>query len=233
MSTGRPLLEGQRARESRFPPLKLPAHDPQLLAIATATTVRITTVSQVRVELVLTFAPSAGGTGGAPIVAARQTVTSEVLLDLSSQAGLCWMGQVLTRGNLSPNQLHQRFTDNADVFSMPITSDITLAHDDAGWNIPHYDSTKHTVSVGFGLMIQGWAYWSYSIPCSPGQPVPVSAGSYELVRWDGHEKVGDPVALSGLDAWKMPMGQDYALSFDARGNGKLTAALFARTKRDR
>jgi hypothetical protein len=91
-----------------------------------------------------------------------------------------------------------------------------------GWDIPAFDPAKYTVNVGFGVRIRDWVYWAYSVPCSPGQRgVFMAAGMYILARSNGGEQIGDPLPI-GMEAWSLPLGRRYALTFDACGNGTLT-----------
>ncbi len=52
----------------------------------------------------------------------------------------------------------------------------------------------------------------------------VKAGSYDLVRSNGQEQIGDPVVPDKGD-WAMPMGYTYTLKFDSSGNGTLVRSL--------
>lgn len=163
-------------------------------------------------------------TEGCRRVAAFQTVSTAVRLNLGQEASLCWMASVKKAGELGANQMARDFTSDSDQFGMQITESIRLDHDAKGWAIPSYESNEYFVYVGFGLKIRDWTFWAYSVCCTPLQPMAFSAGSYVLSRWDGHELIGDPVVSGEKQSWSLPLGNDYSLSFDERGEGTLQRA---------
>lgn len=185
------------------------------------TTVAITTESNTEIDLVLTFEPLAVSPTGVPRVAALQTVTSKTSIDFTTQAPLYWVVSALKKGELGPNQAERVFSDNADRFFLRLSTDLVVSHGPDGWDLPVYDPAAWTLHVGFGLKIRGWVYWGYSVLCRPGGRVAMAAGAYVLVRSDGAERIGDPVAMTGLDDWSMTMGHDYTLDFDETGQGVL------------
>ena len=194
------------------------------LQISADTTVAITSPA-VAIDLVVTFSPSSPVPNGVLRVAAFQTVYSAVSIDFTTEATLCWMVSALKTGELNPNQAAEVFSSNADTFRLQVTQYLAVTHDPGGWTIPTYDDRDYTVNVGFGLRIRGWVYWAYSVRCTPNQQrLAIPAGSYELVRSDGSEQIGDPVYLAGMSQWVMPMGHAYTLTFDASGNGVLRVA---------
>jgi hypothetical protein len=187
------------------------------------TVVSITSAAS-SVDLVLSFLPATGVAGGIPRVSALQTVISDVRIDLTLQATLYWLASALEVGQLAPNQGANAYLGNDDEFRLQIGQDLSVSHDGTGWQIPEYDSAKYTVNVGFGLKIQNWVYWAYSVCGSPGQQLVIAAGAYEFVRSNGDENIGDPVFMTGMDAWTMALGGDYLLAFDACGQGTLSPA---------
>jgi hypothetical protein len=190
-------------------------------SLAADTTVNITNAGSGTVELVLSFCPSSPGSGVSR-VAAFQSVFSDVRLDLGQEATLYWLVSAWAEGQLAPNQASYLYTDNSDSFALKVTQNITVTHDSKGWVIPAYNSAEYIVNVGFGVQIQGWVYWGYSVVCSPQQSVVTNAGSYELARSNGVEQIGDPVVIQGTNVWAMPMGYGYLLAFDATGTGTVT-----------
>jgi hypothetical protein len=209
-----PILRTPRrwaGAERAFPPI----------LVAPDTTVEITSADAAEIDLVLTFAPRVELPKGVRRVAAFQSVDSDVLIDFTTQAALYWLASVLKTGELAPNQAAQMFDSNADTFRLQVTREITISHDSIGWSIPSFDPAEYIVNVGFGVKIRGLVYWAYSVSCDPDQQPDIKAGSYELVRSNGAEQIGDPVFLSGMSQWRMPMGHDYVLAFDAMGNGVL------------
>jgi hypothetical protein len=187
---------------------------------AAPTTVWITTPNTLEVDLVATFSPATPISSGVRRVAGTQTITSTVDLDFGKALPLNWMASVLKKGDLAPNQAYFIYVSDMDDFVMPLNADITLKHQNGAWQIPAYDTLQYTVNVGFGL---GATYigWGYSLACQPNQTLIVKAGSYELVRSNGQEQIGDPVVANQGD-WAMPMGFTYTLAFDGSGNGVLT-----------
>jgi hypothetical protein len=176
------------------------------------------------VDLVLSFLPATSLASGVPRVSALQTVISDVRIDLTQQATLYWLASALEVGQLAPNQGASAYLGDGDEFQLHIGSDLVVAHNGTGWQIPAYDSTQYSVNVGFGLKIQNWVYWAYSVCCSPGEQLVIAAGGYEFVRSNGDENIGDPVFMAGMDAWTLTLGGDYVLAFDACGNGTLRPA---------
>jgi hypothetical protein len=154
-------------------------------------------------------------------VSALQKVSSTVWVDFAQQATLYWLASVLQSSLLSPNQMGYPYTQNSDAFALQITNDMRFIHDADGWEVPDYDSREYTVNVGFGLRIREWVYWGFSVLCSPGCRVHIDAGSYQFVRSNGGEQMGDPIAEDRRQ-WDMPIGFSYRLAFDASGNGTLT-----------
>jgi hypothetical protein len=130
------------------------------------------------------------------------------------------MASVLKEGDIAPNQACFIYSSDMDNFILRPNEYITLTRRDGAWQIPEYDTREYTVNVGFGLGMK-YICWGYSVPCQPQRSLNLKAGSYELVRSDGHEQIGDPVAPDPGD-WTMPMGYSYTLAFDSCGNGVLT-----------
>ncbi len=184
------------------------------------TIVWITSVYDEDIELVATFSPATPIANGVSRVAGKQTVDTNVEVDFSKVLPLHWMASVLKKGDISPNQLYQPYSGNMDTFTLPLNKYITLTHKDGVWQIPEYDAEEYMVNVGFGLGME-YISWGYSVPCFPQKNLILKAGSYKLVRSNGQEQIGDPVALDQGD-WAMPMGYTYTLAFDSRGNGILT-----------
>lgn len=184
------------------------------------TTVWITTPNLMEVDLVATFSPAVPISGGVKRVAGTQTITSSVDLVFSNALPLNWMASAWKNGDIAPNQATLLYQSDTDDFVMPLNAAITLKHNNGAWQIPAFDALQYTVNVGFGLGAT-FIGWGYSVPCNPNQALIVKAGSYELVRWNGQEQVGDPVAAAQGD-WVMPMGHTYTLAFDTSGNGVLT-----------
>ncbi len=184
-----------------------------------STIVYITSPYDQEIELVATFSPAVPISSGVRRVAGQQTVDTSVLINFSQVLTLYWMASVLKKGDLSPNQSCQIYSSDQDVFIMQLNKYITLNHDQQGWNIPVYDAQEYVVNVGFGLGME-YISWGYSIPCSPTMILDVKAGSYDLVRSNGQEQIGDPVVPDKGD-WAMPMGYTYTLKFDSSGNGTL------------
>lgn len=185
------------------------------------TVVHITSALPSSFELVLTFLGSASGSAGTARVAAFQDVSTEVRMDLGHADVLVWMAASLEEGSQDPNQAAYPYTGDEDSFALRLGSDLYVRHGQDGWLIPSHDSTTQ-VFVGFGLVIDGWAYWAYSVPCSPRQKdLVVTATAYALFRSDGAEQLGYPVDTS-LDHWDIPRGGTYLLAFDEDGRGTLT-----------
>ncbi|WP_257169106.1 hypothetical protein [Bradyrhizobium sp. SRS-191] len=201
-----------------FQPATAPALPPPATAV-TPTRVWIST-ENIEIDLVATFLPARPEPNGVARVAGLQTVTSNVAIDFSAVLPLYWMASVLKNGELAPNTSYFAYSSDDDTFRLVLNTAITVTHSKDGWSIPAYDSQQYTVNVGFGV---GATYiaWGYSIQCTPQTRLVVKAGSYELVRSNGTEVIGDPVP-TGSTSWPMPMGHDYTLKFDSRGNGVLT-----------
>jgi hypothetical protein len=143
-----------------------------------------------------------------------------VELDFSKVLTLYWMASVLKAGELAPNQAYFPYSSDKDSFTLQLNRYITTTHENGAWQTPEYDTREYTVNVGFGLGTN-YISWGYSVPCSPQQRLILEVGSYELVRSDGQEEIGDPVTPNKGD-WVMPMGRTYTLVFDSSGNGVLT-----------
>jgi hypothetical protein len=188
---------------------------------APATIVQITSALPSDFDLVLTFSGSVRDAAGTARVAALQDVSAQIRMDLGHDATLFWMASVLTRGSPAPNQASYPYTSETDTFNLSLSQGIALNHDARGWNIPNYDDRTHSLVVGFGLAIAGWAYWAYAVPCRSRRPqLVVLPGSYVLLRSNGSEQLGDPVDTT-QERWSVPMGGTYSLSFDATGKGSL------------
>jgi hypothetical protein len=186
-----------------------------------ATSVQITSVLPAEITLMLAFDASATP-AGVGRVAAFQPVAQAVRIDLGSQASLYWMATVLEAGALSPNQASYAYSQPDESFRMQLTPQLTLTHDANGWQIPPYDSSRYSVSVGFGLNVRSWVYWGFSIACTPNQAnLRVEPRGYVLVQSSGSEQIGDPIDPA-LAHWTMPLGHAYALQFAANGTGTLT-----------
>ena len=194
---------------------------PAVVAGTPPTRVRITTPNTMPVGLVATFSPTGSVSGGVKRVAGTQTVTTTVDLQFSKVLPLTWMASVMKIGDLAPNQRYSAYASDADSFVMQLNAAITLTHENGAWHIPAFDTTQYTVNVGFGL---GTTYigWAFSLECQPLTAITLGAGSYELVKWNGQEQIGDPVVPTTQGDWVMPMGFAYTLTFDASGNGVLT-----------
>ena len=173
-------------------------------------------------ELLATFLPASPVPGGVRRVAGTQLVTTEVAIAFNRDLPFYWMASVLRKGDIAPNQLGHAYSGAADAFEMPFGDQLTLAHDESGWRIPHFDDGQYVVNVGFGLGRQ-IAAWGYSVACRPGQPVAMEAGAYQLASSDGSARIGDPVPDCAT-SWAMPLGSAYRLSFDQRGQGTLSRA---------
>lgn len=185
-----------------------------------STIVWITSPYDQGIELVATFSPITLDPNGISIVAGLQTVNTNVEVNFTEVLPLNWMASVLKKGDLSPNQAYYTYSSDLDSFTLPLNRYITLTHENGAWQIPRYDAREYVVNVGFGLGRE-YICWGYSVLCSPLTTRALGAGSYRLVRSDGHEQIGDPVAPDQGD-WSMPMGYTYTLAFDSCGNGILT-----------
>jgi hypothetical protein len=191
-----------------------------------STIVHITSAYDQQIELVATFSPATPISGGVRRVAGQQIVDTSVLINFSRQLTLHWMASVLKKGDISPNQSYQIYSSDKDTFMMQLNNCITLNHNKQGWNIPEYDAQEYVINVGFGLGME-YISWGYSIPCSPNMIIDVKAKSYDLVRSNGQEQIGDPVAPDEGD-WAMPMGYSYTLKFDSSGNGTLARGKYSK-----
>jgi len=183
------------------------------------------------VELLATFLPAAGLPGGIRRIAATQTVTATVSIDFNNDLPIYWMASVLRRGDIAPNQLAQAYSSISDEFEFSFGEELVVAHEGGAWLSPHYDTNEYSLNVGFGIGRSVIA-WGYSVPCQPGQPVSLDAGSYQFVRSNGQSAIGDPVA-DNLEAWTMPLGFQYSLVFDQCGNGSLSGGPAAGSPRVR
>jgi hypothetical protein len=184
------------------------------------TIVEITTDYVQGIELVATFSPAEFIANGVRRVAGQQTVDTNVMINFNKDLTLYWMASVFKNGDISPNQSYHPYSRDNDNFSLSLNKYMELQHDEQGWHIPEYDSEQYTVNVGFGMGVK-WIAWGYSVLCSPQTTLSIKAGSYDLVRSNGQEEIGDPVVFD-TGNWAMPMGYTYTLKFDSRGNGVLT-----------
>ncbi|WP_262408783.1 hypothetical protein [Sphingomonas sp. JC676] len=212
----------------RFPPVTA-AGDSLAVATGTAlaaldapdTNVEIEPAQDYAIELVATFCPAAAAQfDSMRLVAGLQTVDSNVYVDFKRSLPLWWLGSVYRTGEVSPNSQVFAYTSHTDSFSMPITKDITLTHDSGGWKVPLYDATDYSVMVGFGLGVD-LVFPAYLAEAPPATLLTVAAGGYQLARSAGAQTIGDVVA-SNQEAWSMPLGSAYLLTFDASGTGHLT-----------
>lgn len=194
---------------------------PPAVLASSATIVQVTSAYDQNIELVVTFSTAKPISGGVRRVAGQQIVNTNVLINFSQQLPLYWMASVLKEGDISPNQFYYIYSGDTDTFRMPLNNDITLTHEQHGWKIPRYDAEAYKVNVGFGLGLGEYISWGYSVPVGPHMALAMKAGSYDLVRSNGQEQIGDPVAPNAGD-WPMPMGYTYTLAFDSCGNGTLT-----------
>ncbi|ESA35920.1 hypothetical protein N836_10345 [Leptolyngbya sp. Heron Island J] len=185
------------------------------------TIVWITSEYNLDIQLVATFSPLRPVDNGIRRVSGKQTLNTNVEINFDKQLSLHWMASVLRKGDISPNQSYYKYSSDRDTFSMSMNSFITLKHDDHGWKIPVYNSSEYTVNIGFGLGLGEYICWGYSVPAQPQMIFDVKAGSYELVRSNRQEKIGDPVAPSKGN-WSMPRGYTYTLEFNSCGDGTLT-----------
>jgi hypothetical protein len=137
---------------------------------------------------------------------------------------------VLRKGDIAANWLAFPYASAADRFEMSFPGLLVVTHDQGVWQLPHYDSLCYDVAIGLGLGLgfgfdigPGAVAWACSVAGPPGQSVAMDAGAYQLVRSDGRSGIGDPVPAN-LETWTMPLGYQYALTFDACGNGVLQRA---------
>lgn len=212
----------------RFPPV-VAAGDSLAVATGTAfmvtgtappeTNVEIKPAQDYAIALVATFC-SPSQPSGERLVAGLQTVDSAVYVDFKRDLPLWWLGSVFRTGEISPNSSVFAYSGNADGFSMPINKDITLTHDQNGWKIPSYDTTEYSVMVGFGLGVD-LVFPAYLVGTPPITNIVVEAGGYQLARSSGAQTIGDEVTPE-QEAWSMPLGGAYLLTFDASGNGQLS-----------
>lgn len=189
------------------------------LNIVPDTFVSITSQFDYDTELVATFLPANVILKGTRRVAGKQVVDTNLKIDFGEQLPLYWMASVLRAGDLSPNISYQLYSSDNDTFSLPLNSFIRVSHDDKGWHIPEYDSNKFMVNVGVGFLAE-YLRWGYSVLCTPQITLALEVGAYELVKSNGQDRIGDPVANS--QSWRMPIGYSYSLVFDSKGNGTLT-----------
>jgi hypothetical protein len=184
-----------------------------------ATSVCISAQDDPGVDLLVSFVPHQGAPGGVRRVAATQLVTAIVSVEFDVLLPIYWMASVLRAGDLAPNQMTQPYIQASDEFELEFGGEIIISHDADGWQIPAFEAAQYTIYVGFGIG-QSFVCWGYSVPCKPGERVPLSPGSYQLVRSDGDERIGDPVA-AGSETWSLPLGFSYGLTFDSSGKGIL------------
>jgi hypothetical protein len=171
------------------------------------------------VALLVTFQPATPAPGGVAMVAGTQDVTAIVPIDLSALLPVFWLASVLRIGDVAANRLAYPYSSASDQFQMAF-GEVVLAHQQGAWQLPNYDSNAYAVNVGFGIGTGGLV-WGYRVPARPGDSVTLAAGSYQLARSDGQSGIGDPLP-ENLEAWTIPLGYAYALTFDACGNGLLT-----------
>jgi hypothetical protein len=168
----------------------------------------------------MTFVPSQGASGGVRRVAATQLVTAIVSVEFDVLLPIYWMASVLKAGDLAPNQMTEPFVQASDQFDLAFSGEVSISHNADGWQIPAFEPAQYTINVGFGIG-QHFICWAYSVPCTPSERVPLSPGSYQLVRSDGDERIGDPVAADS-ETWSLPLGFSYGLTFDSSGEGILS-----------
>ncbi len=186
-----------------------------------ATTVTIKPAQDYAIELVATFYPmNLAQLGGDRIVAGLQTVDTNVYIAFNRDLPVSWFASVYKTGEIRPNAAAFPYSSDADSFTLPLNKAITLTHDSAGWRIPSYDSSLYQVCVGFGLGTDP-IFCAYSLQVSPVKTVLVAAGGFQLVRDAGSQDIGDVINATE-EAWSMPIGGQYILTFDASGNGTLT-----------
>lgn len=190
-------------------------------ALPPPTTVEIKLTQDYAIELVATFFPAnLAQLGGERIVAGLQTVDTNVYIAFNRDLPLSWFASVYKSGEIRPNAAAYSYSSDADSFTLPLNKAITLTHDSAGWHIPTYDTTIYKVCVGFGLGADP-IFCAYSLGVSPVSTALVTAGGFQLVRNAGGQQIGDVVSAAE-EAWSMPIGGQYVLTFDASGNGTLT-----------
>jgi hypothetical protein len=183
------------------------------------TSVAIDATKDPGVELLATFLPAATVPGGVRRIAATQILTATVAIQFDDVLPIYWLASVLRAGDIAPNQLAQTYSSVSDQFGFHF-GDLEIVHQSGAWQLPHYDSTQFSVNVGFGIG-QSAVAWGYSVPGGPGQNVQMDVGSYQFVRSNGQDRIGDPVQ-DNLEAWTMPLGSRYSLIFDQSGNGVLS-----------
>lgn len=206
------------------PRLPLTQEDEPLAALIPAlphTRVRIEAAEAYGIDLIASFCPApVPGIEGEQVVAGVQTVDTRVSIDFNRVLPLSWLAYVYHDGEIAPNGQTVAYTSDADSFLLPVTRDIRLKHDAAGWHIPAYDSARYRIAVGFALGVAGGVP-AWLTPAAPRAVLPIGAGGYRLARSSGGLAIGDPVGPD-LDGWTMPLGHDYLLAFDAFGVGHLS-----------
>jgi len=218
-----PLDEGRS--NPRFPPVAVAGNPAATGAILSAaggppdTNVEIKPAQDYAVDLVATFLATSPQ-DGERIVAGVQTVDSNVYVDFRRALPLWWFASVYRAGEISPNSAAYAYAGDADSFILPVTKDVTLTHDQAGWKIPSYDTTRYSVMVGFGLGTDP-VYPACLVGAPPLTTRLVQASGYQLVRSAGGQSIGDVIAAT-QEAWSMPLGGAYLLTFDTSGNGHLS-----------
>jgi len=172
------------------------------------------------IVLLATFLPAVPAAGGVRRIAGVQEVTTTVSVDFNEELPIVWMASVLRVGDLAPNQLSAPYSGASDQFQLAFPDELVISYGQGAWKLPPYDGLEYQVTVGLGIGT-GLAAWGYSVPCGPQQTVPMDAGSYQLVRSGGDETIGDEIP-DDLDTWTLPLGFQYALTFDQAGIGTLT-----------
>lgn len=134
------------------------------------------------------------------------------------------MASVLKNGEISPNFSYHLYSSDKDQFTMSLNKEIEIERTVNGeWKIPHFDSSKYKVNVGFGIgkKIIAWGYVLSEI--TPGQSLTLSIGGYAILMSDGQLRIGDSVKSSQDKEWEIKIGKEYLLNFDDCGRGKLTS----------
>jgi hypothetical protein len=185
------------------------------------TTVTIKPAQDYAIALVATFFPvNMAQLGGERIVAGLQTVDTTVYIAFNRDLPVSWFASIYKTGEISPNAAAFPYSSDADSFILPLNKAVTLTHDSAGWHIPSYDATLYKVTVGFGLGSDP-IFCAYALQVSPVSTAVVAAGGFQLVRNAGGQEIGDVIS-EAEEAWSMPIGGQYILTFDASGNGTLS-----------
>ncbi|MES1995177.1 hypothetical protein [Sphingomonas sp. 3F27F9] len=149
-----------------------------------------------------------------------QTVDTNVYIAFNRDLPVSWFASIYKAGEISPNAAAFPYSSDADSFILPLNKAVTLTHDSAGWHIPSYDATLYKVTVGFGLGTDP-IFCAYALQVSPVSTAVVAAGGFQLVRDAGGQEIGDVISVAE-EAWSMPIGGQYILTFDASGNGTLS-----------